>query len=67
MFNAPAAPELVAAWYQDQMKVQGWSLLQEVNSGGQIVQTWQKGGMIASVSINLEAGGTQVLISWTAQ
>ena len=67
MFTAPSAAEPVAAWYQEQMKAQGWSLLMESQNDEQRIQTWQKSSVIANISAQPEADVTQVIITWTSQ
>jgi len=65
IFNAPQSPALVAGWYRDQMKAQGWSLLQETDDNGEFVQTWQKGERITALVIRTQDGQTNVNIVWS--
>jgi hypothetical protein len=62
MFTAPGSSDQIAAWYKDQMKTQGWSLLQEVNADIQVVQVWQKENRVTSISFSQENGRTKVTI-----
>jgi hypothetical protein len=67
MFTVPDPSVQVTDWYREQMQTLGWSLVQEVNDNGQVVQVWQKNDSITSISINVEDVTTHVVIAWTEQ
>jgi hypothetical protein len=62
-FSVPDAPDLVATFYRQQMPANGWTSIQEANSGGQIVQTWTKADRIGNFMIGVKDGKTSVMFS----
>jgi hypothetical protein len=62
-FSVPDAPDLVATFYRQQMPANGWTSLQEANSGGQIIQTWMKADRIGNFIISVKDGKTSVMFS----
>jgi hypothetical protein len=66
-YTAPAAPDLVASFYRQQLAAAGWSLLTEDTSSGQTMQVWQKAKRVTSLQISFKDGQTDVLIFVTKQ
>ena len=63
MFDVPDAPDTVAKYYREKMLAAHWTLVNEMDQNGQIVQTWQKDGRILPVIVSTESGKTSVMVA----
>jgi hypothetical protein len=51
-FDVPDAPDTVAKFDREKMLAAHWTLVNEMDQNGQIVQTWQKDGRTLAVIVS---------------
>jgi hypothetical protein len=67
-FEVQDASDIVAKFYDEQMPINGWKLMTEINSSpGSFVQAWTKASRITSITITTSEATTYVTLMVTNQ